>query len=412
MAMRDLPSLDPSDRFAREKPGVMMNYAVLTILPAALMASAPVAASEPGASSAPLEVEESDTADLPALSPHWIIAENNWASGASRIFDGDTGKMLGQITLSSLANSTTDPLGRYFFTAESIWTKQTRGTRQDFLTVRDARTLKILRDIPLPGRLLVGNRKYSLGVSGDGTLAFIYNMDPASSVTIVDIAAGRVLRTVEVPGCAMTTGFGRRAAISLCSDGSAGLVTTSADGKRSELKASAPFFTADSDPVFDNFAVNSVSGEAVFLTYSGKVFVATAAQEMAIAAPWSLQEAAGYPAGVTTPQSVNWYPGGRQPLAYSKAADRLFVLMHMGEYWSQKVPGQELWTFEASTRKLLKRTKLEDDITDIAVSQDESPLLFLGSEENLHVWDAMTLEEKHVIAEASHGMLSVPVAGW
>ncbi|MBK9268716.1 MAG: hypothetical protein IPM67_08720 [Sphingomonadales bacterium] len=55
--------------------------------------------------------------------------------------------------------------------------------------------------------------------------------------------------------------------------------------------------------------------------------------------------------------------------------------------------------------------KLPGSITDLAVSQDAAPLLFLGSEGTLFVWDALTLEPKHEIEEAGHGMLLVPAVG-
>ena len=379
------------------------------LIAASLMSVSPLASAQDDAP-APLEVEDSDTLALPDVSPHWIITEDNWAGGANRIFDGETGKMLGQLHITQLASTAADPAGRYFYTAETVWTKHNRGTRQDYLTVRDAKTLKVLREISLPGRLLVGNRKNLVGISGDGRHAFVYNMDPANSIAVVGLGAGRVTKTVEVPGCSLVTGFGKDGGITLCSDGTAGLVSV---GQRKEpvVTTSEAFFSAENDPVFDNFAVNALTAEAVFLTYSGKVVSASNKGTLKLGEPWSLQEAAGYPVGTTAPLNVNWYPGGRQPLAYNSRADRLFVLMHMGEFWSQKVPGQEIWVFEASTRKLLKRVKLPGSITDLAVSQDAAPLLFLGSEGTLFVWDALTLEPKHEIEEAGHGMLLVPAVG-
>ena len=382
-----------------------MRHAFALFLTAAV--AMPATASEPQEVPAPLEFEESETASLPAISPRWVLSEYHWAGGATRIFDGDTGNMLGQISISQLANLTPDPNGRYFYVAETIWTKGTRGTRQDLLTIRDARTLNVVREVALPGRLLVGNRRFTLGVSGDGAYAFAYNMDPASSIAVVDLARQRLLTTVEVPGCSLSAGFGPSASISLCSDGTATLVSVGA-GKKPAVTPSAVFFAADTDPVFDNFAVNSVAGEAVFLTYSGKVVSATREDGIKLGEPWSVQEAAGYAAGTTEPLVVNWYPGGRQPLAYSKAADRIYVLMHKGEFWSQKQPGEELWVFQASTRKLLKRALVPSEIISVEVSQDAEPLLYVASEASNNVWDALTHEKKREIEDANVVMLSVP----
>ena len=42
--------------------------------------------------------------------------------------------------------------------------------------------------------------------------------------------------------------------------------------------------------------------------------------------------------GTYTPMDVNWMPGGRQPIAVHHATGRIYVLMHMGEYWSEYEP--------------------------------------------------------------------------
>ena len=82
--------------------------------------------------------------------------------------------------------------------------------------------------------------------------------------------------------------------------------------------------------------------------------------------------------------------------------------MHKGEFWSQKQPGEELWVFQASTRKLLKRALVPSEIISVEVSQDAEPLLYVASEASIHVWDALTLEKKREIEDANVVMLSVP----
>ena len=78
-----------------------MRHAFALFLTAAV--AMPATASEPQEVPAPLEFEESETASLPAISPRWVLSEYHWAGGATRIFDGDTGNMLGQISISQLA---------------------------------------------------------------------------------------------------------------------------------------------------------------------------------------------------------------------------------------------------------------------------------------------------------------------
>lgn len=352
-----------------------------------------------------LEIEESDTAVLAPISAHWVYVNTNWGQRGTRIFDGDDGKMLGQLHEAELSNFAVDPGGRNYYVAETIWTKGNRGTRQDMLTVYDAKTLKLVREIPLPGRLLVGNRKHDLSISNDGRLAFVYNMDPASSVIVVDLQKGRVAGITEVAGCGLSAGAGGRNSLSLCADGALALVSLDARGKAS-LSRSKSFFSAENDPIFDNFPVDPRQSRAAFVSYSGLVTIANLANGIDLSPSWSLQEAAGVPRGLTSPLVTNWYPGGRQPAAVHGPSGRLFVLMHTGEFWTQKEAGTELWVVDTQAKKVIRRIKLEDKASWVEVSQDGKPLLFLAGEKQVRVLDAMTLEEKRTIKDTGEGPMS------
>lgn len=351
------------------------------------------------------QIEESDTTVLSPPSPHWIYVNTNWTRRGTRIFDGDSGKMVAQINEAEMSNFAVDPAGRYYYVAETIWTKGNRGTRQDMLTVYNANTLKLVREITLSGRLLAGNRKHNLSISTDGRYAFVYNMDPASSITVVDLQKGRVAGSTEVPGCGLSAGAGGRSSLSLCADGALALVSLDERGKAS-LSRSDSFFSAENDPIFDNFPIDETRSRATFVSYSGLVTTAELAGGIKVSPSWSLQGAAGLPRGEAAPLVTNWYPGGRQPSAMHGPSGRLYVLMHIGEFWTQKEPGTELWIVDTQAKKVIRRMKLEDEASWVEVSQDASPLLFLAGEKGLHVLDAMTLEEKHKIKETGAGPMS------
>lgn len=382
-----------------------MRYRAGSIAALMLAALAPVAAAAQTPRPPEIPAEESDVAALPPLGPRVVMVNTNWGSPGARLFDGDTGKMLGLVQEAILSNVARDPAGRYFYVAETIWTKGNRGTRQDLLTVRDARTLKVVKEIALPGRLLVGTRKHDLGISADGRYAFVYNFDPATSIVVVDLTRGRVVGSTEVPGCGLSAAVGNTASLSLCADGALALTTLDARGQGSVARSPA-FFSAENDPIFDNFAIDTASGAAMMLSYTGLVYPVEAGGAPKVPTPWSVQEAAGLPRPGTAPLLVSWLPGGRQPLAWHKASGRLFVLMHMGEYWSQKEPGTELWVIDSTTRKVLTRKKLKHKASFVEVSQDARPLLFLNEEKTLWVLDAATLEQKHEIENAGVGTLS------
>ena len=55
-------------------------------------------------------------------------------------------------------------------------------------------------------------------------------------------------------------------------------------------------------------------------------------------------------------------PGGRQPIAVHFASGRIYVLMHMGEYWSEYEPAEEIWVLDANTHRLIGRHALPDSL--------------------------------------------------
>ena len=324
------------------------------------------------------EVEESDVASLPPMSDHWGVTMNALGKGA-RIVDGDTGKLLGSLHTNPFASVAIDPQRRFFYVAETIWTKDNRGTRQDMISVYDARSLKLLHEITLPERLLTSFRKQIFDISADGRFAYVYNMSPAASVSIVDLVQRKVTRTLEIPGCALVFAAPKASFASLCGDGS--LSTAHLDDKKKpNFVASSPFFAADDDPVFDNSIVDRDTGKAFFLNYSGLVFETTIGGDGKISAPWSLQEAAGMDRASVKPLAVSWLPGGRQLMAYHPATNRLFILMHLGEFWSQKEDGTELWVFDVTRHKLVARRTLSQPASYLEVTRDAMPLLLRSSQ--------------------------------
>jgi methylamine dehydrogenase heavy chain len=395
----------PRRKLARAKRHPILN-AVFT---GGMMLSAlagPALADEPAATSTTVpEAEEATTASMTAAEPHWAFIRGSYGMNGTRVFDGDTGKMKGLVDTSARSDLAIDPNGKYYYVAESLWTEGDRGDRHDMVTIYDSLTLARLGKIIMPGRLIVGNRKQNFIVSNDGKLGYIYNMQPSSSVNVVDLVKRKFVKTIELPGCASlfptTDGFS-----ALCSDGS--LATVTVAGAKSTVKHSATFFSASEDPIFDNGVVDRAKSEAVFLTYTGLVYSVKLGGEPQIGAPWSIQQAAGLRKGDTAPLDVNWFPGGRQPMALHRPSGHLYVLMHVGEYWTQKEEGTEVWVFDMATHKLLGRHALPEAAANIEVTQDEKQLVFVNEAKGkTWVLDGATFEEKRNIEHAGGGVISV-----
>ena len=113
-----------------------------------------------------------------------------------------------------------------------------------------ARRCKLEREIPLPGRLIVNPKPQQLSISDDGQLAYVYDMVPASAVHVVDLAQGKMLTSVDIPGCALVYAYGKRSFATVCGDGTIGVVTVPRPAPPRRC-FTQPFFKPDQDPVSD-----------------------------------------------------------------------------------------------------------------------------------------------------------------
>ncbi|MEO0031090.1 MAG: hypothetical protein RIS94_848 [Pseudomonadota bacterium] len=386
----------------------MKSSSLATISAAALAFTLGSLGGSAAALAAPVSTdpEESDVRTLDAPKPGWFFIQRGFVIGGTLIYDSASGKLLGQVETPVLSDMALDPAGKAYYVAQSIWTKGTRGVRQDFVTVYDSAGLKVQTDIDIPGRLLVGGRKNNFIVSEDGKWGFVYNFSPASSVNVIDLARRKFAKAIELPGCAdliPNPGVGFSA---LCSDGS--MATVAVMGVKPVITHTAPFFNATTDPVFDNFAYDKARKQLVMMTYTGLVSTAAISARPTIGEPFSIQQAAGIRKGDPAPLEVNWFPGGGQPMALHRPTNTLYVLMHKGEYWTHKDGAEEIWAVDLSAKKVTKRFGVEGKPEAIEVTQDAAPrLIVTGDDEVARVIDPATGAVLHTIEKAGSGPITV-----
>jgi methylamine dehydrogenase heavy chain len=325
-----------------------------------------------------LPAETSDVAVLPPATPHRFFTFT-W-QGSAVIFDADSGKLEGQVPLGQYASVTLSSDNSRIYVGETMWARGNRGPRVDLLSIYDGRTLNLLKEIELPGRALVGMKFNDVSLSPSGKRAYVYNMHPASSIIWVDLEKEAVGGSVEVPGCALVFAWGEDGVSSLCGDGSLATVSVPAGGP-AKVSHTKPFFDVINDPIFDNSMYDAASGKAVFLSYTGLIYSATLGAQPVIDKPWSIQAAAGQKPASTGTDEVAWRPGGRQPIAWHKQSNRIFVLMHPGSHWSHNDAASEIWVLDVAKRQLLHRfplrLKAPGPVRSIAVSQGADPQLYL-----------------------------------
>ena len=213
----------------------------------------------------------------------------------------------------------------------------------------------------------------------------------SQQVYVVDVAAGKVVSTVDMSGCWLAMAYGPRGFASICGDGTISVAQVPETGTASPV-SSPRFFDADKDPLFENGMVDRDTGESWFVSFTGMIHPVRLGAAAVPGKPWSITAAAGLPVVGTGAQELAWRPGGNQVLGLHRKSRQLFVLMHPGNHWTHKAEGNEVWVLDADRQKLIRRIPLASGAKALAVTQDDTPLLITsgGRTSTLGVYDAAT----------------------
>jgi methylamine dehydrogenase heavy chain len=267
------------------------------------------------------------------------------------------------------------------YVADTVWSRGTRGTRTDFITIYDKQTFNVVDEIVLPGtkRALITAMEGLTTFTDEQRMELVFNFTPASSVTVVDLVNRKVLGEVEIPGCSLVYPSGKRGFSTLCQSGT--LLSIRLDEKgavagRSESKAFNPL---DSDPLFT--ASTLVGGIRYFPSLHGRIQpIDMRADEVKLLPDWPLVPSAD--------ESGNWRPSGWQILA-SDEQKLLYVLMQADAHeGTHKDAANEVWVYNVATKARLKRLRLVRPGSSISLTHSADPLLLVQAGERLDVYQA------------------------
>lgn len=365
-------------------------------------------------------------ADMPPLQPdelglistlpqqpgaHWIwVSDMVWIAmtdGRATLIDADTGTMLGMLSTGYSFNSLSIPrrYGRVY-SAETYYTRYTRGERTDVVTIYDMESLSPVEEIEIPPKRMSTTPKLSTAsLTDDDRFMAVYNYTPAQSLSIVDLEARKLVAEVPTPGCALAFPAGERKFFSLCGNGSLQMLILDDNGELADRRTSLPFFDVASDPITEKGV--RLGDRWFFPSYAGVVHtVDLSGKDAAFPKTWSLLTPAD--------RGESWRIGGIQHLAVHRNERRLYALMHQGEQDTHHHPGTQVWVYDLETRQRIQRIELRVPATSIEVSQDGAPLLYAvhPNVAELVVYDALSGEHLRIIPEVSitPSLLQLPVS--
>ncbi len=293
--------------------------------------------------------------------PHWIWL-SDFVLRRAALFDVEVGRMLGSLSAGVGSQQLHfAPDKSELYVAETHYSRAVRGERSDLVTVYDAKTLEPRAEIALPPKR--GDHASGGALSAlvdDGRFLAVWNLTPASSLSIVDVRERRFAGEIDTSGCSLVYAAGPRQLLMLCGDGAALVVTLDESGREASKQRSAPFFDPLADPVTEK-AVRRGS-EWLFVSFEGMLYSVDASSGSArTTPPWSLFDDADRAAG--------WRIGGAQHLAVHAESGRLYALVHQGGVDTHKAAGTEIWVYDLAARRRVQRVPVRNPTAGLLEAQ-------------------------------------------
>jgi methylamine dehydrogenase heavy chain len=297
--------------------------------------------------------------------------------GRVHIIDGTKMRYLGLIGTGFAASTVLSPDRKHLFVATTYHSRLQRGTRTDVVEIYRTDDLTFEREIEIPAKHAQGLQiKVLMQPSADGRFLLIQNATPATSVTVVDLAANKVTAEIANPGCWGTLPWPKNASrfSTVCGDGTLQTFDLDAAGKQAGSQRSARFFDPNADPVFMHYEM--VDTRATLVSFYGTVHrINLSGDQPSFAPTWSLLDAATKKQG--------WRPGGYELFAVDPRTDRMYIGMHgKGVEGTHKNPAEQIWAVDLSQQKRLSRTPGHTAIAMTLTRGDKPQLILLSGADN------------------------------
>jgi len=305
--------------------------------------------------------------------PHWVWVNDTsffaYPDGRAFLVDGDSGKMLGMLSTGfSFTGILVPKAGGVIYSPEIYFSRGTRGTRTDVVTIYDAARLEPLGEIEIPPkRASILPMAGAQALTDDERFLLIYNFTPAQSVTVVDTRSRKFVGEIETAGCALVYPTGPRSFFSICGDGAL-LVTTLTDaGTLARHVRTAAFIDVVKDPVTEKGV--RWRDTWLFASFEGVLHPLRATAAGVEAEPT-------WPLFTQQELAQHWRTGGLNHLAVHGGSGRLFSIVHQGGPETREELGEEVWVYDVASRKKAQTIAMRNKVGSIQVSQDDHPLLF------------------------------------
>jgi methylamine dehydrogenase heavy chain len=368
----------------------------------------------------------------------WISSGGGTAGGKISLMDVGSDKYYGLISITGNIAPVFSLDNRHIYVSETFRSRGTRGDRTDVVTVFDTSTLKPVDEIGIPPRkasMLTSTGASAL--SNDGRFLSVFNLTPATSISILDMEKREFIGEITTPGCSLIFPAGERRFAMICSNGALLVVTLDTEGREQSKEQTEVFFDLAADPVSDRAII--YDDKLLTVSYNGIVHtVDLSRREPRFLDTWDLFN--------EEDKAEGWQIAGKQHLSVHEDSNRLYSLVHKRNEKTSGDPaaetGEEVWVYDLTRHQRLQRIKVTnvnigaalrplgievasfgateltawvrehpEGAATIKVTQGDNPLLVIGSDGVVAVHDAMSGEFLHNLSMMSGGDFFAPRAG-
>jgi methylamine dehydrogenase heavy chain len=379
--------------------GTALALAMLVTVPATAQQQPADTGRDRAGAQVPSQVTEEVTADVedvpeilqaPPPDPRRVyVADPADFAIANQIFtiDGNQAKLITITDAGLVTNPAVPSDGSFLALASTVYSRVAHGERDDYVEIYDPRTFKIIADIDIPERRFLVNVYPSMTeITPDNKYLLFYQFTPSPGVGLVDIAAKKFVKMMDIPDCYYLFPTGERQFFMHCREGALLKATFQPDGSIQTEKTKV--FHSEDEYLINTPAFSRKAGKIVWPSYDGTIYrIDISGGEAKFSEPFE--------AFTEQEKSQGWAPGGWLQVAYHRESDRIYLLADQRAKWTHKYPSRTVFVYDGQSGKRLDRFDLGHEVNSIAVSQDAEPQLYALSapDRKLYIYDTKTKKE-------------------
>lgn len=315
-----------------------------------------------------------NTVDMPAANASRIYAHDaafySLTSGKIYILDVGTESrnVVGILPAAQFPSFQVSPKRQELYVAESFYSRGTRGTQTDVLSIYDELDLSRLGEIILPDnkRLQSVSQKGALAITEDEKFLLVFNFTPASSVYVIDLETRKIVNEIEANGCMLAYPTEESNFLSQCNDGSMMRFSLSAQGRVERQERLENVFNIDDDPLFMNSV--RVDGVVYFVSFSGTIQgIETKRGKAQARQPVALEARNAEGTGLS--------PSGWQVITADQKGNIYILMRENAGQGDHKYGGSYVAVYSTSKRKIERLIHLQNEGFSIEATSGKAPYL-------------------------------------